>query len=222
MHDLLPGPDWDVPFRDSPFRLRFELGGEVFGNADAPVPRFAQAFDRARAIANDVLAASACAFAVVEWFVPPRNMRGRARTDGFEALRRMGFTPPALAAWQGPRWPETDVSEGGLFEWRVFDVSDAGAARDVLLWNSIAQEMAIEPKAWVHGYLVDLVRGIVLRAYDDRGMDVTALAPDPLLPIYCSRDAWLLDYDRPRMTEAFGTLQRAPLPARDATGSLPA
>jgi hypothetical protein len=53
-------------------------------------------------------------------------------------------------------------------------------------------------------WLFDPDRQISLHVHDDRGMDVTALARAPLLPMYRACDRWLLDFDRPRMAAAFG------------------
>ncbi|WP_395443859.1 DUF3885 domain-containing protein [Caulobacter sp. UC70_42] len=51
--------------------------------------------------------------------------------------------------------------------------------------------------------LVDLERGVSVNAYDDRGMDITSIAKETTSGLYQRFDKWLLDYDRPRMTEAF-------------------
>jgi Domain of unknown function (DUF3885) len=45
--------------------------------------------------------------------------------------------------------------------------------------------------------LVDVARGVIGYAYDDRGMDITSLSADPEL--HTRFDAWLLDCDHPRM-----------------------
>ena len=74
----------------------------------------------------------------------------------------------------------------------------------MLIWCAISYEMAIAPKAPVLSFLADLERGILMHVYDDRGMDVTALDRQPLLPVYRDREEWLLAYDRSRMDEAFG------------------
>ena len=76
--------------------------------------------------------------------------------------------------------------------------------RDTLLWASIAYEMPIAPKAPVLSWLADFDAGVMLHVYDDRGMDVRALHRSTIEQIYRQFDAWLLDYDRPRMAVAFG------------------
>jgi len=59
------------------------------------------------------------------------------------------------------------------------------------------------PQAPVMSKLVDLERGVSVNAYDDRGMDITSVAKETISGLYQQFDKWLLDYDRPRMTEAF-------------------
>lgn len=59
------------------------------------------------------------------------------------------------------------------------------------------------PQAPVMSKLVDLERGVSVNAYDDRGMDVTAIAKETISGLYQQFDKWLLDYDRTRMAEAF-------------------
>jgi hypothetical protein len=51
--------------------------------------------------------------------------------------------------------------------------------------------------------LIDLERAVSVNAYDDRGMDITALTQSALHEVYTRFDHWLLDYDRARMAEAF-------------------
>ncbi len=74
---------------------------------------------------------------------------------------------------------------------------------DILLWSQIARDIGVTPQAPVLSKLVDVERGVTVYAYDDRGMDITALSPDPIVELYTQFDTWLLDHDRPRMSEAF-------------------
>ncbi len=74
---------------------------------------------------------------------------------------------------------------------------------DILLWNQVAQDMGVSPRAPVLSKLVDLARGVSVDAYDDRGMDVTSLTKEPTAGLYDQFNTWLLDYDRSRMAEAF-------------------
>ena len=194
---------WDAAFRQSPFSLRFELGGEAFSNADAPVPRFVQALTRARAIrdalfseSSQIIAVAACSpETVVDFFAPC--------DDGFAALSALGLRSSAIQEWKAPLDPH-DMEDGDLdFIWRSFDVTSDTASQDALLWCSITYEMPISPKAPVISFLGDFTKGLLLHVYDDRGMDVTALEAAARLSIYEAFDPWLLDYDRDRMKSAF-------------------
>lgn len=81
---------WLAPFRSSPFSLRFELGGETFGN-DAPVPRFMQAFGRARQVAREVFEDSQRMFGIVAAFPNSANDIFAPARDGCAALAAAGF-----------------------------------------------------------------------------------------------------------------------------------
>jgi len=193
---------WDPRSYPSPFRLRFELGGETFGS-DKPVPRFVQAFGRAKQIALEVFEPSQRVFGVVAAWSNPHNDLFAPEEDGFTALREAGFALAPVHEWRAPLWPNELGEDQVPARWSTFDLTSDIAARDVLIWCAIAYEMGITPKAPVMSYLADFERGIILYVYDDRGMDLIALAPEPLLEIYAARSEWLLDHDRPRMKLAF-------------------
>jgi hypothetical protein len=193
---------WDAAFEGSPFRLRFELGGEVHGS-DEPAPRFIQALGRARQIASDLFEGTPHLHGIVGcWTDSARDLFAPAE-DGFAALEAVGFRSQSIAEWRTPADPGDDGYDAECV-WRAFDLTGRQADRDVLLWCAVAYEIGIEPKAPIQSYLVDFARGVLLHVYDDRGIDVTALEPEPLLDLHRSRDAWLLDHDRPRMQAAFG------------------
>lgn len=191
-----PSERWLAPFRSSPFSLRFELGGEAFGN-DAPVPRFLQAFGRATQVAREVFEGSGQVFGIVAAYPDPAG-------DGFAALEAAGFTRRPLSEWQAPMWPDQAEEEDRVpCRWRQYDLTGEAVQRDVLLWCAVSCEMAVAPKAPVDSFLADFGRNILLHVYDDRGMDVTALDRETLLPVYRRRGEWLLDHDRARMSDAF-------------------
>lgn len=195
---------WLEPFRSSCYSLRFELGGETFGN-DAPVPRFVQAFGRATEVAQEVFASSRQMFGIVAAFPNSAEDMFAPAGDGFEALAAAGFSREPISRWQAPMWPDQIEEEDRLqCRWRAYDLTGDAVQRDVLLWCAISYEMTITPKAPVSSFLVDFDRNIVLHVYDDRGMDVTALDREVLMPTYRSRQSWLLMYDRERISEAFG------------------
>ncbi|HEX6376889.1 MAG TPA: DUF3885 domain-containing protein [Allosphingosinicella sp.] len=193
---------WDLAFRSSPFRLRFELGGETFGS-DAPVPRFVQAFGRARQLASEAFERSRRVCGIVASWPDSAHDLFAPAEDGFQALAAAGFAAPLLREWAAPLGIDPDDDERVPARWRAFDLTGDLAGRDVLLWCSVAYEMAVSPKAPVMPFLADFERGLLLHVYDDRGMDLTALGPDPLLDLYRSRSDWLLDHDRERMRLAF-------------------
>jgi hypothetical protein len=182
---------------ESPFRLRFELGGKCFSNVNQVVPRFIQAFDRARHVAEAVFADSAIV-AVVGASVPPHKTPFAPDGDGFRALLDVGFSAPTMGQWRAPRY-----RGDGELSWRCFNLAADRLHRDTLLWCSVSAEMAIRPKVPVTIYLIEPTRRIMLHVYDDRGMDVSALLPGALLGTYVAFDRWLLDYDRPRMAKLF-------------------
>ena len=105
---------WLTPFRSSPFSLRFELGGETFGN-DAPVPRFLQAFGRARQVAHDLFSESQPLFGIVA--SPPDTARDiyAPATDGFAALVEAGFVHQSVSEWTAPIWPYDDEERPAPF-----------------------------------------------------------------------------------------------------------
>jgi len=74
---------------------------------------------------------------------------------------------------------------------------------DILLWNQVAHDIGVTPQAPIKAKLLDAERGVSVNAYDDRGMDITALSKEPISELYSRFETWLLDYDRPRMLEAF-------------------
>lgn len=129
----------------------------------------------------------------------------RQATDatGFELLQEMGVsTDQAEATWEGSFYPPDEDDEVSLCEHRAVRVKWDEA--DILLWNNIAQDIGVEPRAPVLSKLADPEKGVVVNAYDDRGMDIIALSPKPIEHLCRRFDAWLLDYDRPRMAEVFG------------------
>lgn len=181
---------WDRQFKASPFRLRFELGGEQYDNILEPVPRFMQTLTRSRALRETSFADSQQLWALIESWEP----------DGFEALRRIGFRAIPIAEWQVVEEMANRSVE--CLNWQAFDVTGDDAACDTLLWSSIVKEMPIEPKAPVNCYLADMERGILLNIYDDRGMDITALAASSLTQVRQRFDSWILPYDRSRIDVA--------------------
>ena len=121
----------------------------------------------------------------------------------FDVLRKMGVsTDAAEPVWHGYIYPDDERDDeiaprehrAACFNWDQ---------ADILLWNNIAQEIGVRPTAPVLSTLVDRELAISVLAYDDRGLDTTALTPGPIRHLYIEYEPWLLDYDRVRMAEAF-------------------
>jgi hypothetical protein len=204
------GPGWLSPYQQSKFRLRFELGGEVYWQVTHVVPRFIQALGRSRDLADNVFGHGRALAIVGSWKLPKRELFQRKRergATGYSLLEKMGFADALLLReWrEKPAWFDPDdPSDGVPFDWKAYDITDLKEMRDTLLWASNAVEIGIEPRAPVVIYLLNPVSNIVMHVYDDRGVDIMALSPEALMPLYRNFDQWILDYDRPRILEAFG------------------
>jgi hypothetical protein len=196
---MTAGNHWDEEIRllvESPYRLRFELGGESLSNVTQSIPRFIQAFTRARDVADAILIDETIVAVVGSPL--PKTKLFPPDGDGFRALREIGFISPSVGEWRAPRY-----RGDGACLWKRFDIGSNRLLRDTLLWCSVSAEMAINPKVPVSIYLVEPTHRIMLHVYDDRGMDVWAAIPDVLARAYVTFDRWLLDHDRPRMAVAF-------------------
>ena len=199
---LSSGPDWQRDLWTSPYRLRFELsqGGSY-------VNMFTSSYDRARALARAALPTDEV-IGVIAADPHPKKVaaakwRGWTKGTSLEILETMGVpTEPALATWRGYWWAEEAADEEAEpVVQRAVRLNWDQA--DILLWNQIACDIGVRPHAPVMAKLVDLERGVSVNTYDDRGMDITALAKAPISELHARFETWLLDFDRPRMLEAF-------------------
>lgn len=168
---------------------------------------FTGAYDRARALARAAIP-SQHVMAVIAAIPNPSielgsEWKGWAGRTAFEVLAEMGVaTATPQANWLGHVHPyDKDDDDAALWEHRVVCIDWDQA--DVLMWSSIAYELGVTPQAPVNSKLVDVERGIVVNVYDDRGMDITALSAEQVRGLYTQFDEWLLDFDRPRMANAF-------------------
>jgi hypothetical protein len=204
------GPGWLNPYKESRFRLRFELGGEVYWQVTHVVPRFIQALERSRVLADNVFGDERTIAIVGSWKLSKKEISQRTRqrgATGYALIEKMGFADARmLSEWrEKPAWfDQEDPSDGVPFDWKAYDITGLKEMRDTLLWASNAFEIGIEPSAPVVTYLFSPVSNIVMHVYDDRGVDIMALSPEPLMSLYRDFNQWILDYDRPRILEAFG------------------
>ena len=196
------GPDWQRELWASPYRLRFELnqGGSY-------VNMFTRAYDRARCLAraalpSDQIIAVIAAYPSLSNKIGARR-RGWSGHTAYEVLGEMGIpTTPVEATWMGYTYPCRE-EDAEIRPHEHCAISVTWDQADILLWSQIAHDLGVMPQAPALSKLVDVERGVTVYAYDDRGMDITALSPDPIAELYTRFDAWLLDHDRPRMFEAF-------------------
>ena len=195
---IILGEKWARELWASEYRIRFELRPD----GGAYVTKFTTAYDRARELARAALGEADPIGVIAAWPHPSLEIDwDGTNRDGFEIINEMGVpTDKYECAWNSWFHP-ADVEEE---PWLHRAVRLTWDQADILLWNNIAYEISVRPRAPVHSRLVDLERGVLVYAYDDRGMDVTALKAADIVPLYRRYDRWLLDFDRPRMAEIFG------------------
>lgn len=199
------GPNWQRDLWISPYWLRFELDdGDYVGRY---VTKFTTSYDRARKLARLALPSESVVGIIAA--LPDPSMELNAdwlswtTGTGFEHLDKLGVsTDAAFSEWEGFWWPD-DEEDPEAKPWTQRAVFLTWEQVDILLWNQIAQDLGIAPRAPVFAKFLDLARGICVNAYDDRGMDVTSLTKEPLEELYSQCGSWLLDYDRSRMAAVF-------------------
>jgi hypothetical protein len=196
------GPDWQREVWLSHYRLRFELAaGERYINM------FTSGYDRARTLARAALRGEHL-FGVIAGYPDPSaeigaDWKGWIGGAAFELLGAMGVsTDPFEASWRGYVHPGEEADEEAV-QWEHRAVRLDWDQANILLWNNIAHDIGVTPQAPVLSQLVDIDRGVVVNAYDDRGMDITALSAKPIAHLYGQFDPWLLGYDRARMADIF-------------------
>lgn len=196
------GPDWQNALLASPYRLRFELG-----EGDSYVTMFTSAYDRARILARAAILTHELVGVIAAYPHPKKELgakaRGWTRGTAFDLLHKMGIaTEPAIASWNGSWHPNDQIGEE-VEPWAHRAVRLTWDQADILLWNQIAHDIGVNPQAPVMSKLVDVERGVSVNAYDDRGMDISALKREAISSLHEKFDAWLLDYDRSRMLDVF-------------------
>lgn len=181
--------------------LRFELSGDR--ELDAPIGRFLQAHQRARALARFAFRNSQSLYAVsASW--------GNDQGPGSD-LQDLRAVLPTLNP-EEPSFKETEDEEDPfdpvVAYWYVNQIGAPAGTRDQkmeeLLWLALASDLGIRPAAiGSKTWLVDFDNAIILHAYDDRGLDIVAMDAQVLQPVYDTFKAWLLDYDRQKMDRVF-------------------
>lgn len=190
-------------FHTFEFALRFELG--TFPNKTEPVARFLGALDRARAVVHDLFEQSEKVSVVVAY--TGYKKRGKRERKTVLQVEALGFPGGFLGKPEREPMNDTDyMTQFGedLYEYfHCAELPEWDSHADVVLWSAMAR-WPIRPVArWASFYLIDFDRRILISPYDDRGMDVAAMTPDILVPIYTNYSDWLLDYDRAKMDADF-------------------
>jgi len=192
----------DAMFYQTPFGLRFELGGDL----DMGPPRFIQALDRARAVATALFSGSETLVAVVSIYGEERTTR--RHSTALQQLKHVGFPHLFGSAGKVPQNDQEYIAQfgGDLFRhWYGSQFANDEASVAALVWASVAREMDIQPKArWLESiHIADVQKRVALTVYDDRGMDVIGPSGPALSVLYRQFNPWLLDYDRAEMDAKF-------------------
>ncbi|RJF87697.1 DUF3885 domain-containing protein [Oleomonas cavernae] len=181
--------------------LRLRLGSDQDWHYQIDrIPRFLHSIDRARAIIRAVFAPTDPVALISQYGGPAW---GNAERKGIAALKAAGFDVGVLK-------PAGDViqddhDDGTYRRWYLTPPLPAHEV-DKLTWCAVSGEIDVKPQASAFKiYLVDPDRKVIAHVYDDRGMDVVALEPDTLRPLYRQFQGWLLDYDRSRMDAVFAS-----------------
>ncbi|MEP1423058.1 MAG: DUF3885 domain-containing protein [Erythrobacter sp.] len=199
-------PDWELAFQNSPYWLRFEGSEGNPSSKQSYVTMFTRSYDRARTLTR-ALFGETPPISILAADPDPARILGAERHgwqtgsawQHLEELLRHS-TENAIASWSGFFWP-MDREEAEKSQHRALQLS--WDQTDVLLWNQIAADMGVSPQAPVQSKLLDPTRGLMLHAYDDRGLDIIALGGGQLDTLYREYNNWLLDYDRERMKAIF-------------------
>lgn len=199
------GPEWQRDLLRSPYWLRFELDdGEYVGRY---VTKFINSYDRARKLVRKALPSDEIVGIIAAFPNPSLDLNaqrlGWTAASGFEELADLGVsTEAAFEEWEAFWWP-SDAHDPEAERWTHRAVRLNWEQVDILLWNQIAQDLGVAPRAPVFAKFIDLASGVCVNAYDDRGMDITCLNKEPLIDLYNDYYDWLLDYDRGRMSAVF-------------------
>ncbi|KAE9631690.1 DUF3885 domain-containing protein [Parasedimentitalea maritima] len=187
-------------FDDTEFALRFELGGEDV-STDRPLKRFIQAYDRATSVATEVFSDTGCLWMLSSVYGDAEPRKKRLKPFKLCGLKKNNFQYLGAVSQKGN--PDFDEDDDEVFRhWDAAELEDLGQLREVI-WLALGCELGIRPASFADIYFVDFKKGIVLYAYDDRGMDVSAVRKEDLMSLYRNRNPWLLEYGFDEMKAVF-------------------
>jgi hypothetical protein len=105
-------------------------------------------------------------------------------------------------------WTETGPSGGDkgtlALEWVVQPARSFNYAR--IIQGIANSERDLEPRLNARAYFLAPEKGVLFHMYDDRGLDIAAVEPSTLIPLYKGFTGWILDHDRSRIDRTFGTI----------------
>lgn len=190
------GADWlRIPlFYSRDAALRFELGTGTHA-----IDRMCSAIDRAWEIFRGSLgSAGDLQLILVIW-----GDSSEPQPEALSAIaRRLDACGLPRLIQMTPRVREFGSVEDAAYALTYcVPVNDEQARR--ALWANIASDLGITPHLRETLFLASCARGILLHAYDDRGMDLIGSTVAAVRPIYQTFRAWLLNHDLPKMNGVF-------------------
>lgn len=187
-------------FDATEFALRFELGGEGV-STDRPLKRFIQAFERATSVADDLFYDTRRLWMLSSVYRNAKPPKKRLKPFKLCGLKKSDFQ--YLGAVSQKDNSDIDHDFGEVFRhWDAAELANLGQLHEVM-WLALGCELGIRPASFADIYFVDFEKGLVLHAYDDRGMDVSAVRKEDLIALYRNRHSWLLEYCFDEMKTTF-------------------
>jgi hypothetical protein len=190
-------------FHNWPVALRFEL------NVDLNTP---PAFDPIATRAS-TLFHSAFATADVTWLLNVtydeqsgrrnRNRLPHRHSNLFSLARKLGIAIPRPAGCSTRRELHRNGAPQGTTRTRWAEISPRRTDVHAIFRRIAQSDFPLGSGFAGDVFFYNQTRRLLLHMYDDRGLDVIASDAATLAPLYTTRDAWLLDDDRPHMDALF-------------------
>ena len=183
--------------------LRFDLGGTE-SNIHRPMRRFCQAYERACTIAHAHFEDLSEIYLLLASYGLEQPSKRRLNHIELCGVERSEVQYVSKTAQQD----EEHMAEFGCDQFRHWDIVKVNDKRSIsdIMWLCIASEMMIEPAFHsTTAYLVDTRNGLILHAYDDRGLDVVSLNKSQLSELFIKFNKWLLECDLARMSAMFAS-----------------
>lgn len=188
-------------FYRNPYALRFELGDPALTwRSPLYLP---QAFARAQAVFAAAFAGSthidilAVRFSFARQRIGKRSLLFRAVDKRCHAGAEYG-----RSRGQGEYGRRCFHDCSVVFRCLPLGCVDTDMLLRAALHNDFPQ---LRPYSQVRFYFYEPQRQLLFYLYDDRGLDIAAVHPETLRPLYRRFNDWLLDYDRAQMDNLFAS-----------------